>query len=266
MPLAQAAAAVALLQLQGCAHYVLPANRLETPEARGTSILDSTQTDQHDPRLSRPFGRVEGGMLMGIDLIEEPYQGAADAVTGVVPKPEAQPATIAALGFVAGLSDRIDLGIRVTSHAPFSFRFKYQLSGEPELTAKAGNFSTAIVVSPGILIGTYSGGAAPTSTMYFSGDISFIAGYRIWNRHLFSLAPFITFGSLSGVPETAADAVHTGRTSPSSASFSQYGAGLGYQYSLETLFLRGEATYTLGAIGQTQLNGIHFGALLGLAL
>jgi hypothetical protein len=154
------------------------------------------------------------------------------------------------VGFTRGLTEMLDLTVRVQPSAPLVVRGKYQLSGENELRADVDNFSTAVSASAGVLLtGT------PVTSFQFDG--AFLAGYRPWKRHLFSLAPFFTFTSISGLATTAGAA---------SGSLIQYGGGLGYQYSYENVFFRLEAAYGLGSSAENQVGGLFGGACLGFLL
>lgn len=235
------------LGLSSCAHYHLPASRLETPEALGSGKL----------------GRLElVGLISGHDLIATPTVGSPDPEDGTVPDPELQGAISLAFGFVTSLSETIDAGVRLAPHAPLTLRFKMQLSGLPEKVADEGNFSTAIAITPGILIGSSSG----TTSTYLAGDLALLAGYRLNKQHLLSLAPFFGFASLSGIPLSGTTPTVSGTIATGSASATRYGAALGYQYSLEAILLRAELAYTLGSFGEAQLSKLHLSALFGFHL
>ncbi|MCM2278877.1 MAG: hypothetical protein NDJ89_12450 [Oligoflexia bacterium] len=241
--------------ISGCAHYNLPASHLETPEARGGGV-----------------GRLElAGVLMGTDLVERPVLSSPDPESGDAPEPEARSAVTPALGFVASLSEKIDLGVRLQPMAPLSVRFKYQLSGAPEASASQGNLSAALAIAPGILVGRSSG----STVTYYSIDLAVPAGYRLGPNHLLSLSPFLTLAGLSGTAETAARAPG-GSSSPagisatsgagSTASATQYGVGLGYQYMIAPLWFRAEITTAGGSMGDTALGGYFFGVMTGFLL
>lgn len=244
----------------GCATYMLPASHLETPEARGKPNS----------------GRVElFAIQMGTDLLgdAEYVTFEPDEETKVADPPvyRTGQALAGAFGFVMGLDEKIDVGVRIPAQAPLALRFKYQLSGKPETEAAKGNFSTAIAASPGILLGENEG----RTTTFFSGDIAFIAGYRVRDRHLLILTPFFNFGSISGVPTTVAQSTETTPTTTTgganastgpgaSASATQYGGALGYQYDIDALIFRTEVAYALGKVGTPEINGVFVGALLGM--
>lgn len=216
----------------GCSHYRLPVSRLESPEARG-------HTERFVP------ASLEAGFMSGTDLEGRPETRTDSEGVTTTSMPAAWTPE---LGFALSLSERTDLGIRFQPFAPLSFRLKYQFSGEPQSRARQGNFSTAVVVAPGILLGHAQSGA---SASYFLGDLTLIAGYRAWERHLFSLAPYFSTASLSGLTVTGA---------------SQYGAALGYQYQIEALMIRAELALASGTVGTASIGGFHFGVQFGLAL
>ncbi|MCM2324790.1 MAG: hypothetical protein NDJ90_16140 [Oligoflexia bacterium] len=200
---------------------------METPEARGVGKA----------------GRIEvAGVLMGTDLNEQPTREG-----GV---PQTQAALVPSLGYAMPVSNQVDVGVRIQPMAPLSLRLKYQFAGTSEAEGKLG-FAAAAVVSPGILLGKNGS----TATRLLSFDTAFPLGYRIRERHLFFLAPFFTYASLSGTTETGA-----------TASIFQYGSGLGHQYTLDALYLRTELTLAKGAMGDSTIGDFYFGALFGFLL
>jgi hypothetical protein len=261
--------AVAVGLLTGCSHYYLPANRLESPEARGEGSL----------------GRFEvAGAQSGVDLVSNPQlvTPQADPQTGAQDPSYLQMQNAIGnflVGFNRALSDRIDLGVRFSPYAPVEARFKYQLTGLPETKADRGNFSMAALAGAGFTLG--SGGTGGSSVTFFSGEAALLAGYRVWSRHLFSLGPFFSFGSLSGTGPSGvsnggggsgsgsgSSSLPSGITAPAATgnSASEYGGALGYQYTIEQLFLRAEVAYVLGSVGSAKISGIDPAVLIGLAL
>ena len=236
-------AASLMLFSTGCSHYILPVNHLETPEVRGEGKI----------------GRLEGpGIFMGNDLSKSPVMSKADATKGETAVPLVRSGFNTGIGFVKAWSDKIDIGVRFQPQAPFALRFKYQLTGHPEIQSKKGDFSTAVAFAPGFLM-------APNSVSFFSYDMSYIAGYRLGDHHLISLSPFFTSATLSGVRQNVAGSTGGG-PGPDSITANQYGVGLGYQYTVEDLFLRPEIAYAKGSVVDSQVGGFYLGALLGLQL
>ena len=235
------------LGLTACSHYQLPVNHLDTPESRGQGQI----------------GRFELlGLSMSNDLSASPSQGSPPAGSTTLPAPKLQVGITPSLGALIGLTDQVDVGVRLEPQAPLSFRFKYQFMGNPETKAAPQDISMAISLAPGILIGSYNG----QSTTYFSGDFALLMGYRINNRNLFLITPFLTFGALSGIPLDATVAPGTLNPGVGSGSVLQYGGAVGYQYSLESIFFRGEVAYDLGTFGSSQISGVFAGALFGFTL
>ncbi len=233
------ALAFALL-FSGCAHYMLPATHLDTPETLGATEL----------------GQIEfPALLLGADLNATPTTQVVTDKDGNVTSTYLQggQGLLAGGGFVLRLGDRTEAGIRVLPLAPLAVRIKHQLAGEDEAHSHRKNFSLAVVGSPGFIAGMGGGSSGSAQASLLSIDAGLIAGYRLWEKHLFTLTPFFTFASLSNAGTTANSAT-------------QFGAGLGYQYQLENFFLRTEAAYTSGSLGTTRIGGIFFGALLGLNL
>jgi hypothetical protein len=200
-------------------------------------------------------------MISGTDLVSAPVWSQADPEAGTVSEPYAQSAMKPAVGAVFGLTESLDLGLRISPQTPPLLKAKMQFSGGPESTAKKGNVSFSLAVALGFL----SGKMQSQSTSFFLADIAAPFGYRLTEHHLFFLSPFLTIGSASGLTQSAAQ---TTASSPAQASVSatQYGAGLGYQFDLKYLDLRAEATYTLGSIGATQISSLGFGLLTGFEL
>lgn len=249
---ARLGAGLTLLTLApGCAHYYMPVNRLESPEAIGKTPRASTDPDQ--PAIKRRSGRLELlGIQSGTDLIEEEVEQSPDPETGETPDPLLQSTWInPVFGFAPALTDNIDLTIRIQPSAPLLGRIKYQLSGEPEIRADRGNFSTALSGGAGFLLGRSNG---ETATMY-QLDAAFLLGYRLGARHLISAHPFVGLAGLSRKT-----------TAGNSGSLVQYGGGFGYQYQVESLYTRVELSYALGSYSEAAIKGIYGAALLGFFL
>ncbi|MGE4105944.1 MAG: hypothetical protein AB7F66_01945 [Bacteriovoracia bacterium] len=239
----------------GCAHYYLPINQLETPEVRGEGEV----------------GRLElAGLSTSTNLIDEPGYLPADEEAGATAEYHAQRGFTPFVGFVAKVMHEMDLGVRFSPSAPMFIRMKYQFAGEPESLAKEGNISAAVLVAPGLMLGR----EGDNSTRIIAGNFAVLGGYRISENHLTSLAAFYTFGTVSGVSQTAARdnvtaAVPTTATSTAggvSASASQLGIALGHQYSAEALFIRLELALVTGSMSETKLGGMSLGGVVGLQL
>src|SRR6185437_5476049 len=155
----------------GCAHPItthLPANRFDSPEAAGVRFKgdiaagleggnqwDITQDlDQSPPSFANP----------GFDTSQ------ADAVmTGDL-----------------GLLDRLDVGLKVRFDTTSLAEVKYQILGDPRVTAKDGNFSLAVTAAGGT--GTRdennqtslqdSGVVANDTITETDMDFALIGGYR----------------------------------------------------------------------------------------
>jgi hypothetical protein len=231
----------------GCAHYQIPVSHLETPESRGIGGI----------------GRIElPGFFHGNDLIETPSLSTPDPDSTESPTPQVQKSFMSSFGFVWGVSDRWDLGIRMTPQAPLTFRFKYQLQGSPQTQTKPGEFSTALSFSPGALWGSLNG----QSSSYVSGDLALITGYRWTEASLLIFSPFFSTAQLSGIPLSATTTDSTLAETRGSASVTQFGASLGWQHTLDQLFIRLECTYAKGSLGESRISGLYFGSLLGFDL
>ena len=220
-----------------CSHYYLPANRLETPEAAGVGRT----------------ARLElVGIQGGSDLQAPPLYIMPGAGSTAAPTPVLQAANANYFfGFAPAITDKIDVGVRFQPSAPLLIRGKYQLYGQPEIKADKGNLAAAIMASGGLTLGGRDASTG-NSVSFTSFDIALLGGYRVWKNHLFSIGPAYALGSLSG-------------TSPSGISANQLEVNLGYQYSNESLFLRGEIAWASGSSGQNKITGFFPGALLGFS-
>ncbi len=226
----------------GCATY-LPQLHLETPEATG----------------SEKIGRAElAGSQGGFNLSAAPeiHAGSTDADGNVSPDVPYLQTSWANyfLGFVKGLGDWWDLGVRFQPNAPLLVRVKFQFLGEPESRAPKWNFSLSALLSPGF---TMAPGAESSPLIYFSADAAVLAGIRFNDNHLLWLAPHFTFASVSGLATTAGGA---------SGTVLGYGGGLGYQLTVLGFFGRAEFVWSWGSAGPNQAAGPAFGALLGLRI
>jgi len=237
---------VLLCILTGCAHYTLPEGRLDSPETRGQTGLGRLELLRIEPSTN---------------LTAAPSPARTDPETGVLGKP-AMKRNLAhpSASFSAGLGEGWDAGITLHPSAPFALRAKRQLSGLSEPQAAQGNFSTALTGGAGILLGSSSG----NSVVYWLADFAFLAGYRIWERHLFSIAPSVTLASLSG-PTLPVEVGATSGIGGDSASATSFGAALGYQYNLEGMRLRSEISWKTGSFGQAKLGGFGMAGSFGLA-
>ncbi len=197
-------------------------------------------------------GRLEWLTLQqGSNLTDPSILSTPKVDSGESPKPELQRSWVNyAFGLSRTVADKVDLAIRIQPYAPLGISTKYQFLGESEDKAKQGDFSAAVQGGAGLLLGT--SGSSNTSYYLFEGALS--GGYRPWRSHLFSLSPFFTLAGLSGV------------SGASSGSISQYGVALGYQYSLEALFVRVEVSWLTGSYGPSSLGGYFGGAMVGFVL
>jgi hypothetical protein len=227
----------------GCAHYYWPGNQLESPEAIGPAIDGGKVA--HLEILS---------IQSGTDLVAQPEKQATDPKTGVAPDPVLS-TSFPEYAFSAAIAvhPRLDVGVRIAPFAPVQLKAKYQLSGEPESKARAGDWSAALAGYGGLLLGTYNS----AGVTFYTGGASVIGGFRFAQSHLAILSPYLSFAGLSGVGDA-------------SGSGLRYGASVGYQYDAESLLLKLELTWASGSFtqqaGSTQAGGFFPGATLGLKL
>lgn len=233
------------LAATGCSHYALPINRLESPESLG----------------AHASGQLELlGLRSGANLTDPPTQDAPDATTGAVADPRLGTSLLSpSLGAWGGISERFDVGIRLGPKAPLLLRGRWQFTGEPASRAAAGNFSFAAIGGFGLYRGSVAGQSGT------SLDAGLIAGYRLADQHLLFGGPFFGMASVGGV--TRAQASGTGTVTGPGVSGSAFGAGVGYEYWLQSFLpLRVELAYASGSSGEAKLGGISLGFLVAYPL
>ncbi len=231
-----------MMAAPGCATY-LPQLHLESPEATGSEKVGRAE-----------LAGTQGGFnLAGAAEIHTPSADADGNVGADVPYLQTSWANYF-IGFVKGLGDSWDLGLRIQPNAPLLIRVKYQFLGEPESRAQQWNFSLSGLVSPGFTMGP---GAGASPMLFFSVDAAVLAGIRFNDNHLLWLAPHFTFASVSGLATTAAAATGT---------VLGYGGGIGYQLTILGFFGRAEFVWSWGSAGPSQASTPTLGAVLGLRI
>jgi hypothetical protein len=234
----------------GCAHYNLPVSRLETPEVPGEGRT----------------GRISASMRLSTDLLAESSLTQPDPESG-----EAAEARLSGAGITPsleaerGFGPRWEAGLRLQPQAPLQIRGKYQFSGHSETDAGPGDLAAAAVAAVGFLLGQ----EGSRSTTYTLLELALPVGYRLSKRHLALFTPFFSSASLSGVtlpPVPSASGTTPAAVTGGGGSATQYGAGLGWQMTVEALFVRGELDWYRGALGETSFGGLALGAALGLNL
>ncbi|MGK5081793.1 hypothetical protein WDW37_00685 [Bdellovibrionota bacterium FG-1] len=232
-----------LFSLSGCAHYYFPANSLESPETLGPDRI----------------ARLEiAAIQSGTDLITPAKAQPTNAETGKTPDPVLESQRGYAFGTMLAVRPNIDVGIRIQPMAPVLVRGKYQFYGAPESQASAYNLSLCGAANGGLLIGQASG----NTVTFYTGQAAFIGGFRFATRHMVSLSPFLSLAGLSGVTNAAGSGM-------------RYGAGLGYQYDVESVIFRTELIWAAGSMSisdpslassSANAGGFFPGALLGFRL
>lgn len=227
----------------GCAHYYWPASRLDSPE-----VIGKSESGGHVAQLELL------GIQSGTDLLTPSETQSSDPETGETPDPALAKSMINyAFGTMIAVTPELEAGLKITPYAPLLTRVKYQLTGEPESKAQAGNLSASAAGSLGLLLARFDG---ETATFY-TGNAALIGGYRFAKNHLASLAPFVSFAGLSGVGEASGNGF-------------RFGGSLGYQYIAEALSWRLELTWASGsfsqASGSKQAGGFFPGMVMGLKL
>lgn len=217
----------------GCAHYYFPVNRLDVPESRGLGQI----------------GRLEvAGTQMGTYITAPSVYSLPDE--GEEAEPQLQTSYLNYhAGFSVGVTEQLDLGARLQIGAPFLIRAKYQFYGDSETKSQKGNFSAAVAASGGALLGR--------GHLYYMGDAALLGGYRFAARHLVSAGTSFGLAGLSGVEDYE-------------GSGNQLTLFLGYQYTIQSIFLRLEIAYVPTGTWKNQLEsnitGGYGAAMLGLLL
>ena len=153
-------------------------------------------------------------------------------------------------GAMVRVTPELDLGLRFSPFAPVVLRGQYQLYGDSESAAKAGNLSLSGVLSGGLLLATYDG----AGLTFYSINAAVVGGWRFFAHHIVSVAPFFNFAGLSlgGAPASSGNGTgsvsSSGSSSGSSLTGTRFGASLGYQYDAEALIFRAELTYASGSV------------------
>ncbi|OFZ80937.1 MAG: hypothetical protein A2583_03565 [Bdellovibrionales bacterium RIFOXYD1_FULL_53_11] len=170
-----ALAVLALPALLSCAHqYNLPANKFESPEVSGR---------RYKPQIELPV------LQTGPQLLIKP-NASASAAENSTPKLTSF-ALNYALGFAAGLDERVDAGARIQPNGPVAFRGRYQFYGNPSATADPGNIAAALSAGSGISMVADTVGAndsrMDTTAFYYKFDVGLSAGGRISRKLLIYL-------------------------------------------------------------------------------
>lgn len=177
--------AAVLVFVSGCSSISMkiPANRFDSPEVRGQPLK---------------------GFVDGVTL-----QGSTEAIlvkdfTAVPPTTNVQELGRSDLDYMIGgglgVHERFDIIAKLPNDSPFQLGAKFQALGEPELSAKKGNFSLGITLTGAI--GSDSGNGKQVfgnnpETHYelnMSGfDTSVVTGYRIHDQLMFYGGPAFTY-------------------------------------------------------------------------
>ncbi len=219
----------------GCGHFVLPASRLEPAEATGPGRV----------------GRLDAiGIQSGTDLSSPSYTvppkaGSTDAPTTALNASWANPF----FAFTAGIGDQTDGQIKFEVDAPLMLKIKQQFYGESASKATHGNFSVSGSLGAGFMLGTDT---SLNSWTYLLGDVALLAGYRFNIHHALTLSPYLS------VPALFSDTT--------SNSGTEYGVGLLYQYTIESVFVSLEVNESKGSFAGSSLGGPTGSFAVGLNL
>ena len=228
----------------GCAHqYNLPANRFDSPEASGK--LGSAKVELP-------------GVQTGPQMVIKPDEGTSDGTDLIAF--QLNPI----LGMRIGLSDRIDGNVRLQANGPLLFRFKFQAFGEPETSAKKGNFSASItsalgftMVSQAAAISSETATPDKLNATLYSADVGLVAGYRF--SPLFLLYGGAAYGYFS-----YSGSIKSGSSFSGNATMPAF--FLGTQYNKAGLFLNVEVAKATASAGSKEAGSYYPGILIGLRL
>lgn len=226
--LAIGAALAFIAFLSGCAVTVdVPANRFDSPETLGKRWRVKVQGD---------YGGENSVVLT-------PYLSSAQPNTK---DPQFLPTRFVRVGGGVEFFDNFDVELR----SLLDLHVKYQLLGDPRLTAKQGNFALAVTgtLGTGGSKDSYSPLFGSTTVrseqneVFFDGAI--IAGYRVADPVLLYAGPFARYTDFHGTFET------TDASTGASSGVSKYsgnvvttGANLGAEVGTPLFQLKGEVAY-----------------------
>ena len=225
----------------------IPANRFQSPEARGETWHGSVHLALH--------GATE------ITLVSD-YSRQPPITTA----PEVDRGGLITLGVDLGLLERLDLSVQTPIDAPITVGAKYQLLGTPEEEAAAGNISLAVTGSIGVHGETGESKNAMTSvdSKYEMDaalfDTALIMGYRLDEYVLFYGGPFIAAYSANGeITQPASSSTKF----KFEGSGSQYGANLGVRFHFGGFLLMVEEAWVNASYETQKQVGFYTGILGG---
>lgn len=237
--------------LTSCAsQFQMPANRFESPEARGKSGL------AHVDALG-----LQGGYALGLSAL--PSAGAASDVNATL---TSAPLSIFS-GASIGIAKRAEAGFRFQTLGPLAIHGKYQFIGAPESEANDGNFSVAATLKFGFTLNSNSTVTGLSfqnaNTTFLNYDGGIVAGYRINPTSLVYGGATYTNASFSGM---VVDSKSGATLSQYSGSGTQVSFHLGYQYDVADFYFKGELARGSAKLEKMEesLTGYFPGVLVGL--
>lgn len=234
--------------LNGCAIKTrIPANRFETPEARGEQWHGSV------------YGSIQGATEITLvpDYTRQPPRTNSPEIDrGYMIRP----------GVDLGVVERLDVSIKTPLEAPWTISAKYQFLGETEASAGEQNFSLAASMALGYnsdeakdkdLI---SGVESEHETEVTSFDAAVIAGYRFHEKAMVYGGPFFTAYSADG---EITQPVSSGAKHRFEGSGRQYGVNVGIRFHFGRFLLMLEEAYVNASYEAHKKVGFYTGVLAG---
>jgi hypothetical protein len=215
----QGARIVVLAMLAGCGiNTHLPASRLESPETHGRPLA---------------FGADLG--IQGSNSLSVTPDYTDTPVDTERPSYSRSSADVK-FGASVGLAERFDVSIKTAWDSPLQLQGKYQVLGEPQRTAKAGNSSLAVTAAIGNhnQSGSSSGFDGDDDAYEMTAnmlDTSVIAGYRFSDFGLVFGGPFFQKYWISGT-----HTLDDGPEVPYDLGAYQYGVNIAVNFKLSQHF------------------------------
>lgn len=241
-----------LVTLCSCAsQFQMPANRFESPEARGKTGF------AHFDVLG-----VQGGYALGLSA----YPSSSSTQSDVNATLDSAPLSLFS-GATIGILKRAEAGFRFQTLGPLALHGKYQFIGNPESEANDGNFSVAATLTFGFTLNSSSTVVGTSlrnaNTSYLNYDGGLISGYRFNPSHLIYGGATYSNASYSG---SLTDSKSNATLSQYSGSGTQISFHLGYQYDVADLYFKLEVARASAKLPKMEesLTGYFPGVSVGL--
>lgn len=229
----------------------MPANRFESPEARGKTGL------AHFDVLG-----VQGGYALGLSGLPAKSNTQSDINATL----DSAPLSLFS-GATIGIQKRAEAGFRFQTLGPLALHGKFQFLGNPESEANDGNFSVAATLTLGFTLNSNSDTSGlsfrTANTTFLNYDGGLITGYRFNPSSLLYGGATYSNASYSGA---LTDSKQNTTLSEYSGSATQLSFHLGYQYDIADLYFKVELARASAKLPKMEesLAGYFPGVLVGL--